>query len=50
MPAEKISLARSLDQAEIQLHSVPIVDVTKTNFVTFEPTIRLAIENLTSTL
>ena len=44
MPAEKMAL-KSSDHEVNQLNSVPIVDVTKRNFVTLEPIIRLAIEN-----
>ena len=34
-----------IEQAKQQFHSAPVVDVTKCNISTLEPTIRLAIQN-----
>ena len=40
-----MSPTRDIEQAKQQFHWAPVVDVTKCNFSTLEPTIRLAIQN-----
>ena len=45
MPVEKMHSNNIVDQDKIQFSFVPVVDVTRDNFSTFEPTIRSAIEH-----
>ena len=45
VPLNESTLKQCEDGKSLDLNSIPIVDVTKDNFVIFEPTIRLGIQN-----